>query len=199
MKRQVLTLPVLLALAAATSGARAPLDEAAAVQAQTALAKRPNIVLVIADDWSFPHAGAYGDRTVSTPNFDRVAREGALFTHAFTAAPSCTPSRAALLTGQAPHRLEEGGNLHGFLPKSYPVYPDLLEESGYVVGFTGKGWGPGRFEPGGRSRNPAGPVFKSFDEFLQQRTADRPFCYLFGSTDPHRPYDPGSGAQGSGR
>jgi arylsulfatase A-like enzyme len=195
MKRQVLTLPLLLALAASVPGARAHLDEAPPILAQTAPAKRPNVVLIIADDWSFPHAGAYGDRTVSTPNFDRVAREGALFTHAFTAAPSCTPSRAALLTGQAPHRLEEGGNLHGFLPKSYAVYPDLLEESGYVVGFTGKGWGPGRFEPGGRSRNPAGPVFKSFDEFLQQRTGDRPFCYLFGSTDPHRPYDPGSGAQ----
>ncbi len=195
MKRPVLTVALLLALAAAIPGARARLDEAPATLAQTTPAKRPNIVLIIADDWSFPHAGAYGDRTVSTPNFDRVAREGVLFTQAFTAAPSCTPSRAALLTGQAPHRLEEGGNLHGFLPKRYAVYPDLLEESGYVVGFTGKGWGPGRFEPGGRSRNPAGPVFKSFDEFLQQRAGDRPFCYLFGSTDPHRPYDAGSGAE----
>jgi arylsulfatase A-like enzyme len=159
--------------------------------------KRHNVVLVIADDWSFPHAGVYGDRTVATPNFDRIAREGARFTHAFAASPSCTPSRAALLTGQAVHRLEEGGNLWGFLPKSYPVYPDLLEEAGYSVGFSGKGWGPGRFEPGGRSRNPAGPVFKSFDDFLQQRPAERPFCFWFGSTDPHRPYEAGSGA-GSG-
>ena len=68
-------------------------------------------MLAIADDWSFGHAGAYGDRTVRTPNFDRVAREGALFTHAFTASPSCTPSRAALLTGQAIHRLDDSGNL----------------------------------------------------------------------------------------
>jgi hypothetical protein len=98
----------------------------------------------------------YGDPTVVTPTFDRVAREGVRFTHAFTAAPSCTPSRAALLTGQAVHRLEEGGNLHGFLPKRFAVYPDLLEQAGYVVGYTGKGWGPGRFEPGGRGRNPAG-------------------------------------------
>ena len=163
--------------------------------AQPAAARRPNIVLAIADDWSFPHAGIYGDRTVRTPNVDRVAREGTRFTHAFVAAPSCTPSRAALLTGQAVHRLEEGGNLHGFLPKSYPVYPDLLEEAGYVVGYTGKGWGPGRFEPGGRARNPAGALFKSFDEFLQQRAKGSPFCFWFGSTDPHRPYEPGTGAQ----
>jgi N-sulfoglucosamine sulfohydrolase len=60
----------------------------------------PNILMVIADDWSFPHAGAYGDGSLSTPAFDRVARDGALFTRAFTAAPSCTPSRAAILTGR---------------------------------------------------------------------------------------------------
>ena len=162
---------------------------------QASAVKRPNIVVAIADDWSYPHAGIYGDRTVSTPNIDRVAREGVRFTHAFTAAPSCTPSRAALLTGQLPHRLEEGGNLHGFLPKAYTVFPDLLEQAGYSVGLTGKGWGPGRFEPGGRARNPAGPVFKSFDAFMEQRPKGTPFCFWFGSTDPHRPYDAGSGVQ----
>ena len=128
-------------------------------------------------------------------NFDRIAREGARFTHAFAAAPSCSPSRAALLTGQAPHRLEEGGNLWGSLPKAQAVYPDLVEQLGYSVGFTGKGWGPGRFEAGGRQRNPAGPQFKSFDDFLKQRPAGAPFCFWFGSTDPHRPYEPNTGAQ----
>ena len=157
--------------------------------------ERPNILLAIADDWSYPHAGTYGDRTVSTPVFDRMAREGAGFTHAFTASPSCTPSRAALLTGQAVHRLEEGGNLHGFLPKSFAVYPDLLEAAGYAVGFAGKGWGPGQFEPGGRTRNPAGPAFKSFDEFFAQRKRGQPFAFWFGSQDPHRPYEEGSGAK----
>jgi arylsulfatase A-like enzyme len=173
----------------------ARLDGTRRAGAQPATIKRPNILLAIADDWSFPHAGVDGDRTVSTPNFDRVAREGARFTHAFVAAPSCTPSRAALLTGQAIHRLEEGGNLHGSLPRSYAVYPDLLEEAGYVVGYTGKGWGPGRFEPGGRARNPAGPRFDSFDEFMHRRAKGRPFCFWFGSQDPHRPYQPGTGAQ----
>jgi N-sulfoglucosamine sulfohydrolase len=155
----------------------------------------PNIVIAIADDWSYPHAGIYGDRTVRTPNFDRIAREGVRFTHAFAAAPSCTPSRGALLTGQAAHRLEEGGNLWSSLPKSLDVYPDLLERRGYAVGYTGKGWGPGRFEPGGRERNPAGPQFKSFDEFLKRRAAGAPFCFWFGSSDPHRPYEPGTGAK----
>jgi arylsulfatase A-like enzyme len=155
----------------------------------------PNIVIAIADDWSYPHASIYGDRTVRTPNFDRIAREGARFTHAFAAAPSCTPSRGALLAGQAVHRLEEGGNLWSTLPKSIDVYPDLLERRGYTVGFTGKGWGPGQFEPGGRARNPAGPQFKSFGDFLRQRAAGAPFCFWFGSSDPHRPYEPGTGAK----
>jgi arylsulfatase A-like enzyme len=165
-------------------------DQAAAAR------RRPNIVIAIADDWSYPHASIYGDRTVRTPNFDRVAREGARFKHAFVASPSCTPSRAALLAGQAVHRLREGANLHGFLPKDIPVLPDLLEDAGYIVGFTGKGWGPGRFEPGGRARNPAGVPFKSFDEFMAQRPKDRPFTFWVGSTDPHRPYDAGSGSRG---
>jgi arylsulfatase A-like enzyme len=74
------------------------------------------------------------------------------------------------------------------------VYPDLLERAGYHVGFTGKGWGPGQFEPGGRTRNPAGPRFNNIDEFLGKRRDGQPFCFWFGSTDPHRPYDVGSGA-----
>ena len=157
--------------------------------------KQPNILLAIADDWSWPHAGAYGDPTVRTPVFDRVAREGVLFTRAFAAAPSCTPSRAALLTGRYPHQLEEGGVLHGFLPEKFPVYTDLLERAGYYVGYTRKGWGPGRFEPGGRTRNPAGPVFTDFDAFLRGRRAGQPFVFWFGSQDPHRPYEEGSGAE----
>ncbi len=159
----------------------------------TAADNRPNILFCLADDWGYPHAGVYGDPVVRTPTFDRVAHEGVLFTRAFSAAPSCTPSRAAILTGQAPHRLAEGGNLHGFLPARYEVYPDLLESSGYFVGFTRKGWGPGRFEAGGRARNPAGTEFRDFADFLKKLPRGRPFCFWFGSHDPHRPYDKGSG------
>jgi N-sulfoglucosamine sulfohydrolase len=154
---------------------------------------RPNILYCLGDDYSWPHACVYGDKALRTPTFDRVAREGVLFNHVFCAAPSCTPSRAAMLTGQAPHRLEEGGNLYGFLPSRFKVYPDLLEESGYRVGFTRKGWGPGNLEAGGRKRNPAGPSFTSFEAFLKDTPEAKPFCFWFGSTDPHRPYVQGTG------
>ena len=156
---------------------------------------RPNILLCVADDWGWPYAGAYGETVVKTPHFDRVAREGILFTHAFSAAPSCTPSRAAMLTGQYPHRLAEGGNLWSFLPKRFPVYPELLESAGYRVGITRKAWGPGDFRAGGYTRNPAGPQFKSFAEFLAQAPPDQPFCFWLGSSEPHRPYERGAGGR----
>lgn len=157
--------------------------------------QRPNILFVIADDWSFPHAGAYDDKVVKTPNFDKVAKAGVLFRASYCAAPTCTASRAGILTGQVIHRLAEGGNLNGFLPGRFRCYPDILEEAGYVVGQTGKPWSPGTLEGSGRTRNPAGPGYKDFTTFVNQLPKDKPFCFWFGSTNPHRPYEPGTGAK----
>ncbi len=158
---------------------------------------KPNIVFAIADDWSWPHSGADGDPVVKTPNFDRLAREGMRFSRVFCLAPSCTPSRGSILCGQEPHRLEQGGNLWSQLPSKFVTYPDLLEQNGYHVGVTRKGWGPGTLEDTGRTRNPAGPSFKSFDQFLKSVPQGKPFCYWFGSYDPHRPYEKGSGVKAS--
>jgi len=157
--------------------------------------KQPNILFCLADDWSWPHASIAGDKVVETPTFDKVAREGVLFENAFVSSPSCTPSRGAMLTGQWHWRLEEGGNLWSTLQAKFPVYPDLLEEAGYHVGFTRKGWGPGRDEPGGRKRNPAGPRYKDFRQFLNALPDGKPFCFWFGSTDPHRNYKWQSGVR----
>ena len=154
---------------------------------------QPNILLVIADDWSWLHAGAYGDRAVATPNIDRIAREGVVFEHAFVSSPSCTPSRASLLTGQSFWRLRAGGNLYGSLATHHAAYPDLLEAAGYRVGYTRKGWGPGRL--GDRERNPAGDRYESFAAFLETRDEDQPFSFWFGTHDPHRGYDPESGVR----
>lgn len=160
---------------------------------------RPNILFAISDDQSWLHTGLSADRVVRTPVFDRVANEGILFTHAFCSAPSCTPSRGAILTGQAFWRLEHGANLWSTLPKKFEVYPDLLEAAGYHVGFTRKGWGPGRVEPGGRKRNPAGRAYKNFAQFIKSMPEGKPFCFWFGSTDPHRPYVEGSGLRSGKR
>ena len=166
---------------------------AVAIRAEDA---RPNILFCIADDASYAHFGANGDPVAKTPHFDRVAREGVRFTHSFCSSPSCTPSRAAVLTGRPFFQLEESGNLWSTLRKEkFAVYPDLLEKAGYAIGLTRKGWGPGDFKPGGFSRNPAGPQFNSFAEFRKTVRDGQPWSFWFGSTDPHRPYDAGSGAR----
>jgi len=160
----------------------------------TAATKKPNILFAISDDQSWLHAGAYGDNVVKTPVFDRVARQGVLFNHAYCASPSCTPSRGGILSGQHIWRLRQGGQLYGSLPADIPVYTDLLQENGYHVGYTRKGWGPGPIKPGGRKTNPAGPKsYNSFQKFLQENQNNNPWCFWFGSHDPHRSYEPGSG------
>ncbi|WP_257669228.1 sulfatase family protein [Parapedobacter tibetensis] len=157
----------------------------------------PNILVLIADDWGYPNAGAYGDNVVQTPNFDRIAKQGVLFTNAFTT-PSCSPSRASLLTGQWPHQLEEGVHLKGFLNKEFPNYVELLAKQGYATGLSKKGWGPGKYQLGGYEHNPAGPTYPNFETFFENKSTDQPFCFWFGSHDPHRPYEKDSGIK-SGR
>ena len=65
--------------------------------------EKVNILFVLADDWSYPYAGIYGNKELKTPNLDAIASKGTVFTHAFCSAPSCTPSRASILTGNYPH------------------------------------------------------------------------------------------------
>jgi len=154
--------------------------------------KRPNILFAIADDWSHPHAGAYGDPVVKTPAFDRLAAEGALFNHCYVSAPSCTPSRGAILTGQWHWRLETAGNLWSKFPDKFAVYPDMLKAAGYDISFCAKGWGPGHTETKGRQL--IGPRVRNFQEFLDKRTKGKPFCFWLGSYDPHRGYKKDSGA-----
>ena len=104
-------------------------------ETSSAETSQPNILFCLADNHSWSHVGAMGNRAVETPAFDRIAREGALFTHAFCCAASCTPSRGGILTGQDIWRLEQGANLFGTLPAKFTVYPDLLEEAGYHIGY----------------------------------------------------------------
>lgn len=154
--------------------------------------KQPNILFCFADDWGWPHAGAYGDPVVKTPAFDRLAREGVLFTNTFISSPSCTPSRNAVLTGQQFFRLAEGANLYGALDVQQPTFVRLLQKAGYQTGHWRKAWGPGNFTQGGYDSHPCGES-QRFTEFMAKRESDRPFCFWFGTSDPHRSYKKGSG------
>lgn len=180
------------------------------------MTSRPNILFAIADDAS--HMSAYEHRFVHTPHFDRVANEGVLFTHAYTTNPKCAPSRASILTGMHTWSLEEAGNHWCVFPNKFALYPDLLEEAGYSVGFTGKGWAPGDWEKNGLKRNPAGNSYShrrltppehtkisnvdyaaNFMDFLSDRGEGQPFCFWYGGHEPHRPYLPGEGIRAGKR
>ncbi len=150
---------------------------------------KPNILFLIADDWSYPHAGVYGDPTVRTPTFDKLAQEGALFENAYCAAPSCSPSRASILLGRYPHQIESAGNLWSVIPDKFLNWVSLLKEAGYHSGKSRKGWGPGDFEAGGYEHNPAGKDYSDFNTFLKDKKEGQPFVFWFGSTDPHRGYE----------
>lgn len=173
--------------------------------------KKPNILFCIADDAGM-HFGAYGCPWVATPAFDRVARNGILFKNAFTPNAKCAPSRACILTGRNPWQLEEACNHMPFFPAKFKTFAETLDEQGYHVGLTQKGWGPGDAgSVNGQPRNLCGQRYNehrcesptdctssndycaNFEAFLNDRDQDQPFCFWFGSKEPHRPYELESG------
>jgi N-sulfoglucosamine sulfohydrolase len=182
-------------------------------RATTAPAKRPNILFAIADDWGSGHAGAYGCEWIKTPAFDRIAKTGVLFRNTFTSNPKCSPCRASILTGRNTWQCKEAVNHQSIFPRDLTVYPDVLEKAGYVTGCTGKGWGPGDYTSTGWPHNPAGKEWNTikspaptsgispidyaanFAAFLREKPNDKPFCFWLGGHEPHRPYEPGSGAR----
>ena len=122
------------------------------LMSQKWVSKKPNILFLFADDWG-RYASIYStfenqasiNQVVNTPNIDRVARQGVLFRHAFVNAPSCTPCRSSLLSGQYFFRTGLGAILMGAVwDSSIPSYPLMLRDAGYHIGKSYKVWGPGR-------------------------------------------------------
>jgi arylsulfatase A-like enzyme len=148
---------------------------------------RPNILILMSDNQSAEHLGCYGDKSVKTPNIDNIAKDGILFKNAFCSAPSCSPARAAMLSGQDIWRLKEAANLWGSFPK-VKVFTDILEKDGYSVGIEGKGWAPGNEQVSGWDRNPGGEKYNSIESFINQSKKTQPWVYWYSSTDPHRPF-----------
>ena len=179
--------------------------------AGTSTPARPNILFAVSDDQSHAHTSYEGYKAVNTPAFDRVAREGVFFRNGFAASPGCSPSRAAFLTGRHTWQIEQAGTHSSSFPAKYVAFPDLLEQAGYFVGMTGKGWAPGNFQVDGRLRNPAGPEFSkrttkpphtginrndyaaNFADFFSARPKGQPFYFWYGATEPHRNYEKGVG------
>lgn len=178
---------------------------------------RPNILFAIADDWGL-HAGAYGTPWVKTPAFDRLAREGLLFQHAYTPMAKCAPSRAIVLTGRYLWQNEQAGNHLAVFPPKLKSWPEVLMEHGWHVGITGKGWGPGiANDANGKPRLITGKPFHqrkaappttamsnndyaaNFSDFLDAAPSGIPWCFWYGASEPHRAYEFQSGVTKGGK
>jgi len=175
--------------------------------------EKPNFLLIITDDQSWEHLGSYGDAAVSTPYIDRLAKEGVRFENAYCACPSCSPSRASILTGQDAYRLQEGGVLTGFIREEYKLFPAILAENGYEVGYTGKGYWPFTKDAPGAVNEPIGQRYDmhlhnevpegisrrdyaaNFEQFLNDNKDGAPFFFWLGFGEPHRPYEEGRGVK----
>ena len=143
---------------------------------------------------------------------DGLAKNGVRFTNAYCAAPSCSPSRAAILTGQDMYRLEEGGILTGFIRDKFDVFPLMLEDEGYFIGNTGKAYWPRTKNVPNAHDAPIGPTFSkkrisapkgispidyaaNFEVFLDSVPQATPFLFWVGMGEPHLPHPTGLGEQ----
>ncbi len=102
-------------------------------------ATRPNVIVIVVDDLRFDEFGAGGHPYLETPNIDRLAAEGAMFTNAFYAVPLCSPNRASLLTGQYPSRHGIIDNIaRNLASHRLQTFPIAMRDAGYETGFIGK-------------------------------------------------------------
>ncbi len=127
-------------------------------------ARKPNIIYILADDLGYGDPSCYGQQKFKTPNIDRLAAEGMLFTQHYAGTAVCAPSRSSLMTGlHTGHTFVRGNRgMHGGqfpLPDSAVILPELLKKAGYVTGCFGK-WGLGY--PG----STGDPINQGIDEFF---------------------------------
>src|SRR5262245_16306430 len=180
-------------------------------------ADRPNFILIIADDMAWDDCGAYGHRSIRTPNIDALARAGMRFDRAFLTCSSCSPSRASLITGRYPHSTD-AEELHWPLPREQVTFVERLKAAGYWTAAAGK-WHLGaavkdRFDvvheadPAGfqlptgpeadrarmiaQARGDAASGCDRWVSTLRERPRERPFFLWLAALDPHRDYEPGA-------
>ncbi|MEM6964758.1 MAG: arylsulfatase [Bacteroidota bacterium] len=145
----------------------------------------PNIVIIYADDLGYGDVSAYGAIGLKTPNIDRLAKEGRMFTSGYASSATCSPSRYALLTGRYPWRNKKAKILPGTAPlllsTSENTIPKMLKEKGYHTGIVGK-WhlGLGNGKTNWNEKIAPGPNEVGFDySYILAATQDRvPTVYI---------------------
>ena len=170
---------------------------------------RPNVLLVLSDDHSAAHVGAYGNTDIKTPSLDAFAKEGMRFEGAYVAAPQCVPSRAALMTGRSPVALQMT-RFSAPLPMEAKTWLELLRAAGWFTGVAGR-----TYHLDGSALPPESQAvfdkhqLKTFErrldyvkvggapaqglaqyrEFLDMAPKGKPFALQLSFSDPHRPLD----------
>jgi N-acetylgalactosamine-6-sulfatase len=155
-------------------------------------APKPNVIFILADDLGWGDLGCYGHRQIRTPNLDRLARQGTLFTQFYVNGPVCSPSRCAFMTGHYPARhavhghfataaMNQNRGMPNWLDPAVTTLPGLLKKAGYATAHVGKwhlGSGPGAPAPDAygldehRTVNSAGPGWDEPDgSFRAKSTA----------------------------
>lgn len=132
-------------------------------------AARPNFIFILADDLGYADLGCYGGRSDCSPNLDKMAEEGMIFSRGYANSSVCSPSRFAIITGRYQHRLRGGfdepiaaAREELGLPRDHPTMPSLLRDAGYATALVGK-WHMG-FLPW------FGPLKSGYEEFFGHRS-----------------------------
>lgn len=162
------------------------------------MSNKPNILVLTSHDLG-RHLGCYGQKSVSTPNIDKLAAEGIRFANHFCSAPQCSPSRAAMATGRYPHANGVMGLSHlGWEFNAGEEHiAELLASNGYQTagfGVLHESSAPGThgFEICEPQAQPAEKLAEQVVSFLERsRDASRPFYLQAGFFEPHRPFDYG--------
>jgi arylsulfatase A-like enzyme len=179
---------------------------------ETSAADRPNILLMLSDDHSYPFVSAYGDSNVNTPTLDRLVAEGIKLRRFFTACPQCVPSRASYMTGRSPVAARMT-RFSSPLPRDEVTFPELLrDKAGYYTGICGRtfhldGAAPARTDDWIAAiyqKNhlktfadrvdflntcPDDQVATQLGTFLDKKPADKPFFMWANFSDPHHPWN----------
>jgi arylsulfatase A-like enzyme len=142
-------------------------------------ADRPNVIWIMADDLGYGDLGCYGQKVISTPNLDRMAKEGLRFTQFYAGATVCAPSRSVLMTGQHHGHTRVRGNAGATNPSAQALRSEdvtvakVLQQTGYRTSLIGK-WGLGDIGDA-ESGLPRKQGFDEFFGFLNQRHAHNHF------------------------
>lgn len=153
-------------------------------------AEQPDMVIYLSDDHSQFDSSLYGAADIPTPNFEQLARDGMMFTHAFVASPSCAPSRGAMLTGRMPARNGAEAN-HTFPRPNVPSLVENMKALGYEVASFGK-VAHGRGGQFGFDVVKPGKSYSALRtdvaKYLASRKSDKPLCLFVGISNPHVPW-----------